>query len=323
MSPARLATGAVDVGGTKIALAVVSLEGELLAQRLLVTMDYPQVQEAVKSIGAGLADLARQAGCRLQRVGIGCTGQMDPENGVILHLEYLPGWSGTGLVQGLAARLGVPVHLANDAETAALGEWWAAGGDRLCGPLVMVTFGTGIGVGVVSQGRLWRGVGGAHPEIGHHVLAAPTRAEPDDLAGLEAALPRCYCGQYGCWESLASGTALEMFAAAQIAESHAPAPLSARQVCELARQGDAPAQAAVRRSAHFMGVGVANLATLFAPGVIVLGGGLMDSSDLFLPAIQQALAAGCKLVPTEKVQLRLARLGAQAGLVGAARLGGS
>jgi glucokinase len=198
--------------------------------------------------------------------------------------------------------MGVPVAIENDADAAALGEWaWGSG----CGTstFLLVTVGTGIGVGMILNGKLYRGVGGAHPEIGHHVV---------DPGG-----PLCFCGAHGCWESLACGPAMERWAQANHPDGLR---LTARELCSLAEQADPHAQAAVQRTARYLGLGLANLVTLFTPQRIALGGGLLQSYSLFLPTIREIVRTNCGLVPHSQVQIVPATLGPEAGLAGAARV---
>jgi glucokinase len=194
----------------------------------------------------------------------------------------------------------------NDADAAALAEaGWGAGKDKRC--LVYVTVGTGIGAAAVLQGQLYRGVDQAHPEIGHHVI---------DPSG-----PLCLCGFRGCWESLAAGPAMVEWLN-QTAPANYPnrAGLTAKRICELAREGDELATRAVERETYYLGLGLANLVTLFAPDAIVLGGSVMKSSSLFLDGIRKIIRQSCRFVPFEKTELALASLGEDTNLIGAARV---
>jgi glucokinase len=204
--------------------------------------------------------------------------------------------------------LGVPVAIENDADAAALGEvaWGSGQGARRC---IYVTVSTGIGCGIVLDGRLYRGAGGAHPELGHLVM--------DPEHG-----PACYCGARGCWESLASGPALSAWYASRRLELGIPLsePVDARQVCQNALQDDTAAQEAVLREGYYLGIGLANLVTAFVPDVIVLGGGVMESWPLFEGRVHTIIHQVCGLVPHQLTQLRPASLGARTGLSGAARV---
>lgn len=304
MSSPALPIGAVDIGGTKIAVGLVEAGGRLLARGETPTQPGAGFEAAMLRV-AGLFESFGVGGrTALAGIGIGCTGPVDPFSGCIGAVEFLAGWQGCSPSAWLGARLGVPAVLENDADAAALAEH-ACGAGRGLDSLVSLTVGTGIGAGIIAGGRLFRGAGGAHPEVGHHVL---------DASG-----PRCYCGARGCWEVLASGPAI----AARLLQ-HAPAGyahaqgLDARRACELAREGDGPAREEVARAGHYLGLGIANLVTLFVPELIVLTGSVMESADLFLPAIHATVQAQCTQVPAGRVRLCRSSLGADAPLVGAA-----
>lgn len=294
--------GAVDIGGTKIAVGMVDEQGGVLARRECPTEAGRGLVDGLARITAMLHQSMAQAGGTLQGIGIGCTGPVIPELGKIGNVEFLPDWENADLSGPLSRAFGVSVALENDADAAALGEWaWGAG--RGTQSFLLVTVGTGIGVGIVLDGKLYRGVGGAHPEIGHHVV---------DPSG-----PLCFCGAHGCWESLASGPALEQYA--QSAHPQARK-LTARELCLRAERGEPTALAAVEHTAHYLGLGLANLVTLYTPEMIALGGGLMQSSPLFMPTIEETVRQNCGLVPHERVRIVLASLGANTGLAGAARV---
>ena len=294
--------GAVDIGGTKIAVGVVGEDGRVLARGECPTDAQRGLADGLKRITEMLRQSAPQAGGSLRGIGIGCTGPVNPRLGTIGNVEFLPGWEGASLAGALSQALGVPAAIENDADAAALGEWaWGTGkGTNI---FLLVTVGTGIGVGVIIHGKLYRGVDGAHPELGHHVV---------DPSG-----PGCFCGAHGCWESMACGPAMERWAQANHPQGKR---LSARELCSRAEQGEGQAQAAVERTARYLGLGIANLVTLFAPEMIALGGGLMQSRHLFLPAIREAVRTNCGLVPHVRVQIVPASLGADTGLAGAAQV---
>jgi glucokinase len=292
--------GALDIGGTKIAAGAVDETGQVLASTTCPTNPATGLDDAVQRMVNMLAQTAHQAGGEISGIGIGCTGPVFPEIGTIGNVEFMPGWEGANLVQILTARTGVSVAIENDADAAALGEWaWGAG--KGTQHFLLVTVGTGIGAGLVLDGQLYRGVSSAHPEMGHHVI---------DPTG-----PLCFCGAHGCWESLASGPAMERWAQAQYPRDIA---LSARQICELAEQGEPQALTVVQRTARYFALGLANLVTLYLPECIALGGGLMQAYALFKHEIENTIRTNCGLVPHEKVRIIPAALGAQSGLVGAA-----
>jgi glucokinase len=296
--------GAVDIGGTKIAVGIVDEHGRVLAARVSATNAASGYPDALARIGMMLNEAMSECGLRISGIGIGSTGPVDPVTGVIGKLEFLPGWDGSPIVADLEREFGVRAAMENDADAAALGEAaWGAG--RNCTRLLYVTVGTGIGVGIIIDGKLYRGADGSHPEIGHHVI---------DCTG-----PLCSCGACGCWESLATGPATEQWFADNAGDKH-PQKFTAMRISELARRGDPLARRAIERQARYLAVGIANLVTLFVPDAIVLGGSVMRSSDLFMDSIHDTIRRHCGYVPYEKTALRLASLGTDANLIGAARV---
>jgi glucokinase len=297
-------TGAVDIGGTKIAVGVIDDSGQVLAQGETPTLATDGFDAAMDRIAAILRDCRRDTGRAIAGIGIGCTGPVDPFTGEIGVVDFLPGWERRNPVQELEQAFGVPTVMENDADAAALGEArWGAGAGR--STVLCVTVGTGIGGGIILRGAPFRGVDGSHPEIGHHVI---------DPSG-----PHCFCGADGCWEVLAAGPAMAAWAASQLApEDPRREGLTAQRLCQWAHSGDPLGLRAVEREAHYLGLGIANLVTLFSPDRIVLGGSVMKSAPLFLPAIQERVARNCGLVPHQRTEIALATLGHDAGLVGAA-----
>jgi glucokinase len=297
--------GAVDIGGTKIAVGIVDHKGKVLS-RMEAPTDPHRYSDSIELIAHMLRKTSQRAGSPIQGIGIGSTGPVDPMNGEFGDVDFLPGWRGKSPVKDLAQIFSVQVALENDGDAAALAEaGWGAGKNRK--RLIYVTVGTGIGGGIVLDGQLYRGVDGAHPEVGHHVV---------DPAG-----PKCTCGFRGCWESLAAGPAMVAWV-----ENNAPATyqhragITAKRICDLAQQGDSVAVQAVEHEAFYLGLGLANLINLFTPDAIVLSGSVMKSAELFLDRIHNLIRAGCRFVPAEKTKLTLASLGDDTNLIGAARV---
>ena len=276
--------------------------------------------EAARGPEAGLRRIAalveqaiQKAGpVRLGGIGIGASGPVDRALGAIQNPHTLPTWENVDVVTPLSARFGVPVALENDADIAILGEYWTGAG-RDCARLAMITVGTGIGVSLMADGRLYRGAGGYHPEGGHIVL---------DPHG-----PLCYCGARGCWESLASGTAIARLARER--EAAHPTSLLERAggdleqidadlVGQAAEEGDVSAREVIDQAAFYLGLGLVNVIGLFFPEVIVLGGGVMRRYALMQPVVEQTLARHAVMVRAPDARIELARLGVQAGVVGAA-----
>lgn len=297
--------GAVDIGGTKIAVGVVNSDGRLLARRECPTDADGGYSAALDRIVSMLREVQDSARAKITGIGIGSTGPVYPLTGEIGDVNFFPGWRGKNPVQDLQRVFGLSVAMENDADAAALAEFtWGAGRGK--SRFIYVTVGTGIGVAIVVDGHLYRGVEHSHPEIGHHVI--------DNSGG-----PPCLCGFRGCWESLAAGPAMVTWM-----ESNAPrdypdrAGLTGKKVCELAQAGDKWAKLAVEYEGRNLGLGLANLITLFVPDAIALGGSVMKSAPLFMDAIRNTIASSCRFVPHEKTELRLASLGEETNIVGAA-----
>jgi glucokinase len=287
---------ALDIGGTNLRVAAVDADGTIRARRTAPTASRRGIPHGMTTAFA-LIEAVLDGG-RPSAIGVGITGPVDHRTGVVENPHTLPGWEGLNLPGSLGPRFGVPVVVDNDANAAALGEWWrgaGAGAKRLA----MITLGTGIGAGFVIDGVVQRGRDGAHGEAGHQVL---------DPSG-----PECYCGARGCWEMLAAGPALPRLAA--------DAGLCVATGAELtaaARAGDARALAAFTALGRWIGLGLVNVTAIFVPDVIVLGGSIGGEHDLFAHAIDAVMAAHGTMVPTAHVSVRAAARPGDAGLLGAA-----
>ena len=292
--------GAVDIGGTKIAVGAVTHEGKVINRLECATAPEAGFDPAMQRTKGMLRQAAASAGAEFAGIGVACPGPLDPYTGIIGDVGTLPGWQGFNLVAELEQEFGVSVAVENDADAVALAEvtWGAAkGAERF----IYITVSSGIGGGIILSGKLYRGADGAHPELGHQVI---------DASG-----PLCYCRAHGCWESLASGPAMTSW----MREQPGAPELTAAQICTLAGQGDPLARRCVEREGYYLGLGLANLITLFTPDAIALGGGVMKSSHLFLDRAKEVIREICTQVPAAKTQITLASLGADTGLAGAAQ----
>jgi len=298
--------GAVDIGGTKIAVGMVDDQGRVQARLECATDGGAGYARAFANIRGMLETAALRAGSHISGIGIGATGPVDPLTGEFGEVTFFPHWKGANLVKDLSGKFRVDAAIENDADAAALGEaGWGAGRNKK--RLIYVTVGTGIGAGFIVDGHLYRGIDHAHPEIGHHIV---------DPSG-----PLCVCGFHGCWESLAAGPAMTEWMRQKVPANYSHgSDLSAKRICELAAAGDEVARDAVERETYYLGLGLANLVTIFAPDAIVLGGSLMKSAHLFLDGVRNIIRQSCRLVPFDKIVLTLASLGEDANLIGAARV---
>src|SRR5438270_2638533 len=229
--------GAIDIGGTKIAVGIIDPGGKVVTRLECPTGADGPYESALERTVNMLEAAVSNTGAQLKGIGIGSTGPVYPFTGEFGDVNFFPHWRGQNPVKDLERAFGLPTAIENDADAAALGEArWGAGKNKT--RLVYVTVGTGIGVGVIIDGNVYRGVDQAHPEIGHHVI---------DTTG-----PLCDCGFRGCWESLAAGPAMVSWLTANAPADYPNLPgLSAKTICELARNGDDWARKAAAREARY------------------------------------------------------------------------
>lgn len=283
----------LDLGGTKIAAAAVE-GGRILDHDRIDTPQtgFSDVLDALVAVATRLLD----AHPDLAAVGIGCPGPLDFERGRVRFAPNIAGLEDAPLVEGLEARLGRRVSLENDANAAGYAEH-RYGAARDLETSVFVTLSTGIGGGVFVGDRVLRGANGLAGEIGHMVLlpGGPTGGD----------------GHPGTLEALAAGRAIARDAGYVFSR-----PMDTRELFELARGGDRRALAVVDNAARFTGIGLANIVKVVDPHAFVLGGGLTSAGDFYLERVRRALADA--LVGYPAVEIRVAELGTDAGVIGAA-----
>lgn len=304
----------VDVGGTKIAAGLVDEEGRILSR---VRRESPAADSNL--IEDTIADLVRELarGHDVSGVGVGAAGFIDAARSTVLVAPNLA-WRDEPLRAELERRVDLPVVVENDANAAAWGEFVFGSGEDV-DHLVMVTVGTGVGGGIVHDGALLRGAAGVAAEIGH--LRVVPGGRP------------CGCGNRGCWEQYASGSALVRDARAAACEDPAraaavielaggdPERITGPQITQLATQGDQFAITRVDELARWLGEGMATLAAVLDPAVFVVGGGVAETGDLLLDRVRGYFSAeltGRSHRPD--IEIRQASLGNDAGLIGAADL---
>jgi glucokinase len=315
-APAGLASLGIDIGGTKVAGGVVAPDGTVLATARRATPG-ASVSDTEDAIAAVVEELAAGHDGELVGVGVGAAGWFDRTGDTVLFSPHLA-WRNASLRKDLAARLQRPLWVGNDADAAAWAEY-RYGAARGADLALMITLGTGIGGGIVLGGRLRRGSHGVAGEWGH------MRVVPDGRL--------CACGNRGCWEQYASGSALGQTArevartspaaAARLMErvDSEPDRLTGEDVARAAAQGDPLALELVTEVGVWLGQGIADLAAVLDPEVVVIGGGVSKLGEMVLgPArdrLERALP-GRGFRPGPRVVV--AELGPQAGLVGAADL---
>jgi glucokinase len=304
----------LDIGGTKIAAGLVSEDGELLAKvrRETPATDPEEIEEAAADAVAELV-----AAHEVEAVGVAAAGFVDASRSTIVFAPNLA-WRDEPMRADLEARTGLPVVVENDANAAAWGEF-RHGAGREVEDMVLVTVGTGLGGGVVIGGRLLRGAAGFAAELGH------VRVVPDGH--------RCGCGNRGCWEQYASGRAL-VREARELARSDTPmaarllelaggdaAAIEGPHVTRAAEEGDPAAVELLADLGRWLGEGIASIVAVLDPSMVVVGGGVSEAGDLLLEPARAAFrrqltARGHRPEP----EIRLATLGNDAGMIGAADL---
>ena len=278
----------IDIGGTKISMAVGNANGKILAHREIPTRTGSETRRCLEALAQNLKALIAESGVsknRISGIGVGIPGPVDSRKGVVPCSPHLPGWTGFALRRWLEKKIGIRAVMANDANAAALGEK-KFGQGRGLRHFIYMTISTGIGGGIVVNSKLLEGSGFAAGEVGHMTIV--TRGD------------RCGCGKRGCLEAYASGTAIANFAARELKRGRRSAairalmrqePLSAKILGLAARQGDGLARAVFRRAGVYLGVGVANLLNILNPEKIILGGGVLQSAP---PEFWQSMLASCR-----------------------------
>jgi len=288
----------VDVGGTKIAVAV--LDGTAMGEPVLQPTDTSSTETLIDQLVTAIG-----AAGEASAVGVAVPSVVDWETGRIRSSVNIP-LHDIALREVLRERLGVPVYVDNDATCAALAEAYDDDGSLVAAHLVMFTIGTGVGGGIVIGGRVLRGATGAAAELGHTIVGADLRTVPFADAG---DFP-----QPGSLESLASGSALNMIAA-----EHG---VQAGRVIDCARDGDAGARAAIELLGRRLGIGIANAINTFDPELVVIGGGVSAAGEMLLaPAREETFRYVLTGVGT-RTEIQRARYGPLAGVRGAALLAG-
>ncbi len=306
----------IDIGGTSVGCAVVGEGGEILAQKSIATHANRPYDAVIRDVANAALAAAEIAGCGLdaiELVGVGCPGILDRKTGVVIYSNNIA-WENVPLVEELRRYLPKPIFVDNDANCAALGEF-ICGAAQGAASSVTVTLGTGVGGGIILDGHLLGGFNSAANVVGHSVI----------VSGGE----QCNCGRKGCWETYASVTALIRMSN-QAADQHPQSmlararssgePFTGKSIFAIAQAGDAAALAVLETYYFYVAEGIIDLINILQPEVIVIGGGLSQIGDALLQPVERHVRRGvyCKQVPLPRI--RIAELGNDAGIIGAAYL---
>jgi glucokinase len=307
---------AIDLGGTNIKSAILLPDGKIIYFRKYPAQADKGPQKVVTGILSAIKDSLVKAELEVKElcgIAIAAAGILDVKNGVVTSSPSLPGWHNIPLRDMMAEKLGVDIHLINDASAAALGEHRFGAG---CGAdnLVYLTVSTGIGGGIIIHGKLYVGTDGCAGEIGHMVV--------------EADGPQCNCGNFGCLEVMASGTAIANEAKRRIGQGETSRitefssgglnSITAETVALAAKQGDSLACGVVNKAAYYLGVGLANIVNIFNPEAIIIGGGVSKMGDILLRPARKVVKQRAFRLPVRTVRIVRSRLGDKAGNIGAA-----
>lgn len=307
----------VDLGGTNIVVGIVDAEGNIISKKSVKTYAQRPFDQIVADMAACVNDLLGSAGIGLddiKSIGIGSPGTLDTQTGVMVYANNFLHGTNVPLRDLMRRHIDKPVYLGNDANAAALGEV-ICGAAKGCKDVVMVTLGTGVGGGIVIDGKIYEGQYSAGAELGHIMLIKDGE--------------KCSCGRYGCWEAYASATALvrqtrramETDPDSLMNSISSLNSVNGRTAFIAAAQGDRTAQRVVDNYIEYVSDGLIDIVNIFRPEVIIMGGGICNEGENLLSPLRKRVnrfkyAGG--LLPDQRIEA--AKLGNDAGLIGAALL---
>jgi glucokinase len=305
---------AADLGGTHLRVATVDRNGKIYCRKMQPTPQAEKPNEIVRELinaAHAFQPTAPEEGGGISAVSVVVPGTVNVAEGVVVKAPNVPCLDGFRLAAALESELEWPVILENDANAAAIGELWQGAGQGYR-TLICVTLGTGVGGGIILDGKLWRGVDGSAGEIGHIGV--------DPFAGVP-----CTCGSRGCLEVYASATAIVRMtreARPRYPNSmlHNTEDLTSEKIYQAGREGDELAIEVFRRMGVYLGIGLASLINVLNPEIVVIGGGLSNGWDLFGKHMHQQVLERAFPIPARRVKIVRAQCGDDAGLLGAARL---
>ena len=304
----------IDLGGTNIAVGLVDNDNKIIAKKSTPTLSHRPIGEIIDDMANVCELLVRENGMSMddvESVGIGCPGTIDHANGTVVYSNNIR-MENVRLCEQLHKRLGKPVGIENDANAAALGEYAVNGEGE--DSFVFITLGTGVGGGVIINGKLYRGFNGAGGELGHIII---------NTEGEE----QCTCGNKGCWEAYASVTALIRQTKAAM-QKHSDSMMnewarsnnevSGRTAFECAKKGDKAAQEVVDTYIRYVGAGLISVLNIFQPKLILIGGGISKEGEYLLKPLREYVYAGDYNKYMPKTEIKAASLFNDAGIIGAA-----
>ena len=305
----------IDLGGTKILTAVADDNGEIIARVKLATETELGQERIKKNIFKSIYKVLEKTDIKIEKIksiGIGSPGPLNVEKGIIYESANLP-IKNMEIVELIEEETGVNTYLQNDANTAALGEK-VFGAGKEADDLLYITISTGVGGGIIINGKIYYGHTGNAGEIGHMTV---------DPTG-----PQCGCGNYGCLESFSSGTAIKNMAKNAVENDESTLikklakdqKLSAKLVAKAAAKGDQKALDIFAKAGYYLGIGIANLVNIFNPEMIILGGGVLKAKEYFLDRAKEEFKKRALKAPADIVKIKEAVLEDEIGVKGAIAL---
>jgi glucokinase len=304
----------IDIGGTTIKIALISINGEILDKWEIPTNKNNHGNEIPSDIAKALHIKSSEHNLttdHLLGVGVGAPGPVNDADGSV-SVGVNIGWSNFPLKKKLQEVLSLPVVIDNDANVAALGEMWKGAGDG-SSDMLCITLGTGVGGGVIANGDILHGVNGAAGEIGHLTVVTEDGAP-------------CNCGKKGCLETVASATGIVRLANVWLQSTDTPSklrsqqPLTSKVIFDSADEGDVIALKLIEKVAFYLGLSLANVANVTNPQKIVVGGGVSKAGDTLLNPVKKQFQQFAFPRVAEGAELTIAKLGNDAGVIGAAWL---
>lgn len=305
----------VDVGGTNVKIALVSDKGKIIYSNSIPTRAEMGYEHTINSMKDAIRDLLKETKMKpsdIEGIGFGFPGQIDCKKGVVRLAPNIPGWVDIPIASIIEKEFGIPTRVDNDVRTATLGELNYGAGVG-CENLICITVGTGIGSGLVVNGKLVRGANNAAGEIGHIKL---------NMQGG----PLCGCGDRGCLEAYASGPSIVAMAEEYIRGGKstkyrelANPEITPYIVAVAAKEGDPVARQIFRVMGEYIGMGLTSVVNLLNPEKIIIGGGVADAGDILLEPIKETIAKRAMTIQRE-VKIVPAQLGNTAGVIGASLL---
>lgn len=296
----------LDLGGTNIRAAAITKEGEIL-HRVKIPTEVPLGRENVITNILNVINTIRQElkTFKLSAIGMGIPGIIFFDKGIVVRSPNFPDWIDFNLRERLSKDLDVPFYIDNDANLAAVGEGWIGAGmdfNNFC----MLTLGTGVGGGIIFNKNIWRGEYGMAGELGHITIY------PDGHP--------CNCGNRGCLEQYASATGIVRMAMERSEIQNPKSEITADKIYQLAKNGDRYSLEIFQKMGRILGIGIADLVNILNIELFVLGGGVADSWDFFVPSAVDEVRKRTYRITGERVKVVKAELGDDAGIFGAANM---